>query len=255
MSRLVRTSLLLALAAVASLLAVTSAAAAGSGVYPARLSVDGSMTITTSHDFTGPCERGQGWTIDAKADVHVSGKVQLEWIGNRIVQGTEAKTPGGASNKNAMTNYFETNLCPPDEPIPFDDKPRCSSHTGTGVADVGGSAGKVFIGIARTGGGDQDTSCQGGFVVGPKPKGSTIGTLQSAYDQISLPLGVGVGPFKSLRVGKKLVRKIKVSGPCQLGTVAKTSTYRDDVCTVSGEFEVAIRRLPGKGRGGFTTAG
>jgi hypothetical protein len=252
LARSLRFSLVLAPLALC-LLATGNAAAAGSGVYPAKLSVAGSVTITTTHDFTGPCERNQGWTIEAKADVNVSAKIQLEWIGNQgMVQGTEAKTPGGAKNRNVMSNYFETNLCPPDEPIPFEesDKPQCSSHTGLGIADISGSKGKILIGLGRKGGGAQDPSCQGGFVIGAK-----IGTLQSDYDAIVLPLGVGVGPFKSLRVGKKITRKIKLSGPCAQGVKATTSIFRDDVCTVKGSFDVAVQRLPGKGRSGFTTAG
>jgi hypothetical protein len=256
LARSLRLSLALAPLALC-LLAAGSATAAGSGVYPAKLSVTGGLTVTTVHDFTGPCERNQGWTIEARADVKVSAKIQLEWIGNQgIVQGTEAKTPGGAKNKNVMSGYHETNLCPPDEPIPFEesDKPQCSSHTGIGIADISGSKGKIMIGLGRKGGGAQDPSCQGGFVIRPKPTGALIGTLQSDYDAISLPLGVGVGPFKSLRVGQKISRKIKVSGPCSQGAKATTSLFRDDVCTVKGSFEVTVQRLPGKGRSGFTTA-
>lgn len=257
MFRSPRIAVALALVAVAALAASASASAAGGGVYPAKLSVAGSLTITTVHDFTGPCERNQGWTIEARADVNVASKIQLEWIQQGgIVQGTEAKTPGGAKNKNVMSGYHETNLCPPEEPIPFEesDKPQCSSHTGAGIADIAGSRGKITIGIGRKGGGEQDPSCQGGFVIRPKPIGANIGTLQSDYDAIVLPLGVGVGPFKSLRVGKKITRKIKVSGHCEQGVKATTSLFRDDVCTVQGSFDVTIQRLPGKGRSGFTTA-
>ncbi len=258
MFRSLRIAAVLVLVALAALSASPGAGAAGSGVYPAKLSVAGSLTITTVHDFTGPCERNQGWTIEAKADVNVSSKIQLEWIQQGgIVQGTEAKTPGGARNKNVMSGYHETNLCPPDEPIPFEegDKPECSSHTGAGIADISGSKGKIVIGLGRKGGGEQDPSCQGGFVIAPKPTGATIGALQSDFDAIVLPLGVGVDPFKSLRLGKKISRKVKVSGPCAQGVKATTSTFRDDVCTVKGSFDVTVQRLPGKGRSGFTTAG
>lgn len=250
-----RISLLLALLAIASLAAAGAAGAAGRGAYPAKLTVAGEMTVTTSHDFTGPCEKGQAWTITAKASVNVSSRIQLEWITHGgIVQGTEARTQAGAINRNSLSGYAETNLC--EDPVPFEEseKPQCSSHAGAGIADVGGSKGKISIGIARQGGGEQEASCHGGFVVRPKPTGTRIGTLQSDSDQISLPLGVGVGPFKKLRVGQKLSRRIQVKGPCQLGALATTSIFREDVCTVSGSFTVTVRRLPGKGRSGFTTA-
>jgi hypothetical protein len=255
LSRPPRISLLLALLAITSLVGAGSAVAASSGTYPAKLTVAGELTVTTTRDYTGPCERAQGWTIEAKASVNVASKIDLGWIRQGgVVQGTDARTPGGAINRNVMSGYHETNLC--DEPIPFEEseKPQCSSHSGAGIADLSGTKGKVFVGLGRKGGGEQHPSCQGGFVVGPKPTGTNIGTLQSDFDSIVLPFGAGVGQFAKLRVGQKLTRKIKVSGPCQLGTVAKTSIFRDDVCTVKGSFDVTVKRLAGKGRGGFTTA-
>lgn len=255
MSKPPRISLLLVLLALTSLAGASSAAAAASGSYPAKLTVAGELTVTTTRDYTGPCERAQGWTIESKASVKVSGKLDLGWIRRGgVVNATDARTPGGAINRNALSGYHETNLC--EDPIPFEEseKPQCSSHTGTGIASVGGSKGKVFVGIARKGGGEQEMSCQGGFVVRPKPTGTQLVTLQTEFDEISLPLGVGVGRFAKLRVGQKLTRKVRVSGPCQLGAVAIASIFRDDVCTVKGSFDVTVKRLPGKGRGGFSTA-
>jgi hypothetical protein len=255
MSRLPRISFLLALFALASLAGAGSAVAASSGTYPAKLTVAGELTVTMIHDFTGPCERNQGYTIEAKAKVNVSGKIDLGWIRNGgIVNATSARTPGGAKNQNVMSGYHESQRC--DETIPFEthEKPQCSSHTGAGLAGLGGSKNKIFVGIARQGGGEQDASCQGGLPSGAKPVGTEVGTLQSEVDEISLPLGVGVGPFAKLRVGQKLTRRIKVNGPCQGGAVAKASVFRDDVCTVKGSFDVTVKRLAGKGRGGFTTA-
>lgn len=255
MTRLARISLLLALLAIASLAGATAATAASSGTYPAKLTVAGSLTVTMTRDYTGPCERAQGYTITAKAKVNVSGKLDLGWIRQGgIVNATDARTPGGAKNQNVMSGYHESQRC--DETIPFEthEKPQCSSHTGLGIAGLGGSRNKVFVGISRQGGGEQEASCQGGLPSGAKPVGTEIGTLQSEFDEISLPLGVGVGPFAKLRVGQKLTRKVKVSGPCQGGAVAKASVFRDDVCTVQGSFDVTVKRLPGQGRGGYTTA-
>jgi hypothetical protein len=254
-ARLSRTSLLLALLALTSLAAAGAANAASGGTYPAKLTVAGSLTVTMTRDYTGPCERNQGYTIEAKASVNASGKIDLGWIRRGgIVNATGARTPGGAKNQHRMTGYHESQRC--DETIPFEEseKPQCSSHTGAAAIGLGGSKNKIFVGIAREGGGEQDASCQGGLPSGAKPVGTEIGTLQSEFDELSLPLGVGVGPFAKLRVGQKLTRKIKVNGPCVGGTVAKASVFREDVCTVSGSFDVTVKRLPGKGRGGFTTA-
>jgi len=255
LTRLPRISLLLALLALASLAGAASAGAASSGTYPAKLTVAGSLTVTMTRDYTGPCERNQGYTIEAKASVNASGKIDLGWIRRGgIVNATSARTPGGAKNQNVMTGYHESQRC--DETIPFEEseKPQCSSHTGAGVVGLGGSKNKIFVAIARQGGGEQEASCQGGLPSGAKPVGTEIGTLQSEFDEIALPLGVGVGPFAKLRVGQKLTRRIKVNGPCQSGAVAKASVFRDDICTVKGSFDVTVKRLAGKGRGGFTTA-
>lgn len=255
LARPARVSRLLALLAIASLAGATAATAASSGTYPAKLTVAGSLTVTMTRDYTGPCERNQGYTIEAKASVNASGKIDLGWIRQGgVVNATDARTPGGAKNQNKMSGYHESQRC--DETIPFEEseKPQCSSHTGLGIVSIGGSKNKVFVGISRQGGGEQEASCQGGLPSGAKPVGTDIGTLQSEFDQITLPLGVGVGPFAKLRVGQKLTRKIKVNGLCQGGTVAKASVFRDDVCTVKGSFDVTVKRLPGQGRGGFTTA-
>lgn len=255
MPRPARISLLLALLALGSLLGTGSALAASSGTYPAKLTVAGELTVTMTRDFTGPCERNQGYTIEAKASVNAGGKIDLGWIRNGgIVNATSARTPGGAKNQNKMSGYHESQRC--DEAIPFEEseKPQCSSHTGAGLVGLGGSKNKIFVGITREGGGEQDASCQGGLPSGAKPVGTEVGTLQSEFDEIALPLGVGVGPFAKLRVGQKLTRRINVNGPCQGGTVAKASVFRDDVCTVKGSFNVTVKRLAGKGRGGFTTA-
>lgn len=255
MSRPCRISFLATLAVLAFLAVSANAGAAGSGTYPAQLTVAGELTVTTKHDYTGPCERGQAWTITSKATVNISGKTDLGWIRQGgVVNSTGTRDPGGAVNRNTLSGYAESNLC--EDPIPFEEseKPQCSTNSGVGTASVGGSRGKIFVGIGRQGGREQESSCQGGFVTRPKPTGTQIATLQSDVDEMSLPLGVGVGAFAKLRVGQKLTRKIRVNGPCELGTVAKTSLFRPDVCTVSGSLTVTVKRLAGKGRGGFTTA-
>jgi len=85
-------------------------------------------------------------------------------------------------------------------------------------------------------------------VIGPKPTGTQVEALQSAYEAIVLPLDLKPSQFKGLRVGKKLSSQVKFNGPCKR-TTATASTFRDDVCTVSGSFAAVVKRLPGKGRG------
>ena len=82
----------------------------------------------------------------------------------------------------------------------------------------------------------------------PEADRGPIEALQSDYDAIVLPLDLKPKQFKGLRVGKKLSSRIKVNGPCKQ-TTATASTFRDDVCTVSGSFTAVVKRLPGKGRG------
>jgi hypothetical protein len=234
----------------AFILALPAATASASGLvtYPAKLSVVGGLTITTNHDFTGSCEPGQAWTIEADADVNLAGRVEVEVIGSNLVQSSAAKTAGGAVNKNTLSGYRETNYCPPEEPVPLDPAPVCERHTGAGVANLSKGSRGVVIGIGRKGGGDQDQSCVGNPVIRPTPADSQIEALESSYDAIVLPLEQKAAQFKKLRVGKSLSTRVKVSGPCNR-TNASVFVFREDTCTVSGSFQIKVKRLPGKGRG------
>jgi len=163
LSRLVRLALLASLVPIALGAFGAAAASADLVTYPARLHVAGGLTITTKHDFTGSCQPGQAWTIAASADVEINGKIEVEANGKRIVQSTEAKSPGGAVNKSVLSEYHETNYCPPEDPVELARPPQCSSHTGAGVAGLQPDGRNkapwlVSIGIGRIGGGDQDNS-------------------------------------------------------------------------------------------------
>lgn len=246
----------------ALLTAADPASATDRQAYPARLHVAGGLTITTRHDFTSSCEPGQAWTIEANADVEVSGKIQLERIGSRIVQSTAAKKPGGAVSKNVLSGYSETNYCPPEDLVELAPQPNCERHTGAAVASLlpdgrNQAPWRVSVGISRLGGGDQELSCIGHWVDPPTPKGSLIEALQTSNDSIVLPLDLKVAQFKKLGVGKKLIRRINIGGPCDRAVVyggAHISVFRDDVCEVDGVFNVEIQRLKGRGGSGFTTA-
>ncbi|MBK5218760.1 MAG: hypothetical protein JJE35_03090 [Thermoleophilia bacterium] len=262
-SRPLRLSLFAAILALVLLALASSASASGRQAYPAKLHVAGGLTITTKHDFTGSCEPGQAWTIEAQVEVEVNGTIQIERIGKRIVQSTDAKSPGGAANKNVLSEYHESNYCPPEDPVELGRKPECGSHTGTGSASLlpdgrNKAPWLVAIGISRRNGGDQHSSCSGGSVIGPTPRGSQIEALQSSFESIVLPLDLKVSQFKSLGVGKKLIRRVNVGGSCDSAVVyggAHISVFRDDVCEIDGVFNVEIKRLKGPGRSGFTTAG
>jgi hypothetical protein len=243
--------------AIAALVAIP-VAAGGAGTpggprndYPAKLSVQGKLTITTTHDTTGPCEVGQGWTIEATAKVNISGRIELERIGKRIVQSTSTETPGGAVDRNTLSGYHETNRC--DEPVELDPPPSCRTATGTGSAaiqpDIDGKAPwDVGVGISRISGPEQDGSCHGWFVNQADPDGTLLQALQSDTDGIALPLDLSVAEFARLRVHKKLKSKVRISGPCE-GASAKASADVADSCAVSGSFTVTVMRLPGEGRG------
>lgn len=242
-------------AAVLVAIPVAAGGAGGSGDirddYPAKLSVTGSLTITTTHDTTGPCVVGQAWTIEATADVNISGRIELERIGDRIVQSTAATTPGGAVDRNTLSGFRETNLC--EEPVEQDPPPKCGTAKGTGAAtikpDIDGKAPwDVGIGIGRISGPEQDLSCEGWFVNRVRPDGAQLEALQSDTEAIVLPLDLSVKDFARLHVHKKLKSKVKISGPCE-GASAKASAGVADSCVVSGAFTVVVQRLPGTGRG------
>lgn len=245
---------LLALVALlaAALLALPAAALAGARTaYPAKLSVTGKLTITTEHDFTASCEPGQAWTIEARADVRIHGRIELERIGKRLIRTSDAKTPGGAVNENKLNGFRETNYC--EEPVEQDPPPSCARFAGTGAADLqpdpdGKAPWRVGVGVSRLTGGEQSQGCHGWFIEQADPPGTQLQALQSTYESIVLPLDFSVADVAKLRVHKKLKSKVQISGPCETA-VAKASIYRDDVCRVSGTFNVVLQRLPGKGRG------
>jgi len=128
--------LLVSLASIAFVAYGAAAASADLVTYPARLHVAGGLTITTKHDFTAACQPGQAWTVAASADVEINGKIEVEANGKRIVQSTEAKSAGGAVNKSLLSDYHETNYCSPEDPVELPAQPRCSRHTGAGVASL-----------------------------------------------------------------------------------------------------------------------
>jgi len=221
--------------------------------YPAKLSVSGSLTITSQHGELKNCLPAQRFTLKERADVEISGRMMLETYGNKnLLTERGAKDPGGAKSSNTLEGYAESNYCPPDDdPIELTE-PDCKTFTGTGTASLAPDyrlkKHLVAVGFSRITGGSQEIDCMSLGVNRASPVGTEISNLDSEYASIVLPLGVKIIAFNRLKKGKKISRTIRVEGPCDKTRAyqgAKRSTVYEaqNSCEVSGSFQVEVKRL------------
>jgi len=257
-----RALLLTSLLALGLLLPAGGAMAAGLQIYPATLHVAGGLTITTTHDALVSCSPGQAWTLEERVDVELSKRVKIERNGDKLLNSTDARQPGGAVNTNELTAYTESNYCPPEEPIILD-RPDCATLKGTAVAKLmpdprQRKPWRVSIGIGRITGGNQSLSCLGSPILAPTPKGTKIDALQTIYGAIVLPLNLTVNSFRTLGKGRKLIRTVNVGGSCEspiayggshISTVAMlgepdgfSMLGKPDECAVDGVFNIEVKR-------------
>ncbi len=221
--------------------------------YPAKIDVEGKVTITSQYGELKNCLPAQRYTIQEIADVDISGKLTLETYGNKqLLTVKGAKTPRGATSKNVLSDYAESNYCPPDDdPIELD-KPNCRTYTGTGTAsllpDYRLKTRLVAVGFSRITGGSQAINCMSLGVNRPSPLGTDVNNLDSEFASIVLPLGVKIIAFNRLRKGKKIQKTIRISGPCDKtvagpGAKPKKLGESQNSCDVSGSFKVRVKRL------------
>jgi hypothetical protein len=222
--------------------------------YKAMIHVAGGVTLISHKDTFKNCLPGQRWMMEESGDVDIRGNILVETYRNKLVRSTSAITPGGAGNKGALAKYEESNYCPPDEPAELT-QPECESHTGKGVAGLIADARRkgpkrVSIGLSRRGGGAQDLSCRWGLGSQPTPFGAEISPLDSIFASIVLPLDIKIGQLRTLGVKKKLIRTIRVGGPCSRPVVYRgkkiptdTTNMDDGDCVTDGDFVITIKRL------------
>lgn len=230
--------------------ALLSPRAEGSERYKAMLSVNGGMTVTSQYDTLRDCQPGQSWTLQENGDVSIRGRIIIEGFRGRDIRTTSAVTKGGATSRNELTSYEESNYCPPDDPIELE-PPPCKSFTGKGAANLqkdgrNRKPWRVSVGMSRTTGGAQDIDCMSLGLGYPTPKGTLLSPLENIYSSIVLPLDLRVSSFRKLGVGKKLIRTIRVGGNCDRPIVyrgSKISKAGQTDCSVEGVFNVEIKRL------------
>lgn len=242
--------MLAVLTAICLLAAWPAQSSAGSQRYKAMLTVAGSLTITSQYDNLTTCRPGRAWTLADTSEVDISDKVIIERVGPRMLNSTAAITPGGAINKNALVAYEESNNCLPDEPAKIE-KPKCKTFTGKGAAGLypdprAKGPPRVSFGIQRLTGPSKTGDCTSPDVTEVTPFGADITPLDSIYSGIELPLDLRISSFRTLGIGKRLIRTIRVGGPCDEAVVyrgSKISKAADGDCEVEGAFKVTVKRL------------
>ena len=222
--------------------------------YKAMVHVAGGLTFTSHRDTFMNCSPGQRWTMKEESDVDIRGNLLIETYKNQQVRASGIEVPGAAESKNSLASYEESNYCLPDEPVELD-RPECGSVTGMGSANLQPDARRrgpkrVSIGIGRTTGGTQNTSCTWGLGSRPTPTGSNTDQFTTEWGSIVLPLDITIKQLRTLGVKKKLIRTIRVGGRCEAPVVYRgskipsdTSDMDDGDCEADGDFIVTIKRL------------
>ena len=238
------------LAAICLLATWPTQSSAGSQRYKAKLSVTGSLTITSQVDNLKTCLPGQAWTLADTSEVNIHDRVIVERIGSRMLNSTAAITPGGAVNKTALVAYEESNNCLPDEPAKIE-KPKCKTYVGKGAAGLypdprPKGPPRVSFGIQRLTGPSNIGECTSPDIFDVTPFGADITPLDNIYAGIMLPLDLRISSFRTLGVRKRLIRTVRVGGPCDGAVVYRGSKIKkaaDGDCEVEGVFKVTVKRL------------
>ena len=250
----------LAVLATALFAPATGSAAKKRGVpalltYKAMVHIAGGITFTSQHDDLKNCLPGQRWTIREDSDIEARGNVLIETYKNRQVRSDPFSEPGGASSRNILEGYEESNYCPPEEPAEITGKPECDSLVGKGSVGLmpdprRKGPKRVAIGFSRKTGGEQDMGCTWGLGSRPTPSGFEISQLGNVWASITLPLDIKVSQLRTLGVKKKLIRTIRVGGSCAEPVIYRgrkitsdTSDMDDGDCVADGDFVVTIKRL------------
>lgn len=227
--------------------------------YGATLDVSGWVTVDIDYDSTDECRPGQRWHAQMSLDVD-TGKplpVTVTTV-NGLVLSTVVRKPRGAKHKTKITNYGETNHCPPDKPEKLPDPPECKALTGaldTSISkapalfdnedDEGALTHRTGLFLHRVGGGDQPTTCLGLAELRPRSGTTALSTLEHTFQAMSLPLRITDTKILKLKVGRTLRDTVRIGGACNAFLVNPSSAraaFKDTECTVKGAFQVALKR-------------
>ena len=236
------------------LLALLLAAAwpASADAYKATLTVQGGLTAKLSYDKLLECSPGQSWILSAGADMNLKARVEVTGTAS-FVTAYSPKQVRGATHDKRISSYSETNFCAPFDPIE-QIKPKCQGFTvpGTRVAlTTKGVKRKLYLALNAGPGTPQE---QGGDCATPTMKATDPNALLSALQwggsALTLPLDLRTRSALTLGHGKKLIRRLRIVGPCDAARithgkaeVTPLNPLEDGDCIVDGAVNVELKRL------------
>jgi hypothetical protein len=233
------------------LLAVAASVPASADAYKATLTVQGGLTAKRAYDTLQQCSPGQGWVLSAGVEMRLKARVEVSGS-TAFVTAYTAKQVKGSEHTKQITGYSETNFCAPFDPIE-QIKPKCQGFavpgTATGLTTRG--ARKLYLALnagARTPQ-EQGGEC-GTPTMKPTDSNAVLSALQWGGAGLVLPLDLRTRSALTLGHGKKLIRRLRVVGPCDTARithgkaeVTPLNPLEDGDCIVDGAINVELKRL------------
>lgn len=220
--------------------------------YQATLTVQGGLTAKVSYDKLLQCSPGQSWVLSTSADMSLKARVEVTGT-KTFVSAYSPRQVKGAKHAKGISGYSETNFCAPFDPVE-QVKPKCQGFTvpGTRVAlTTKGASRKLYLALNAGPGTPQE---QGGLCATPTMKATDPNALLSALQwggqALTLPLDLRTRSALTLGHGKKLIRRLRIVGPCDAARithgkaeVTPLNPLEDGDCIVDGAINVELKRL------------
>jgi hypothetical protein len=242
-----------------------------------NLDVDvvGYVVTDRLHDTKSDCFPGQRW-IQTNAFRFEAGKPVRVKLTNVSAPGLDpvttsslSRSSGSAVSKGTVSDYSETNHCPPTAPEKLGQQPACVRNAGKlrvsltpgelppekqELAPLQGRP--LYVGVFRAGGGANGTTCIGtpaGDFIGVRKDSATALTPSSAPGFAAvLPAKLDAIKVFNLKRGKTIRRAITAFGPCSRVRYTVSTTRgatppgptlnADGDCFMRAKILVTIRR-------------
>ncbi|WP_026910852.1 hypothetical protein [Patulibacter minatonensis] len=247
------TSTLAAVAATAAAVAATALVPASAGAVPklatyrASVVVQGGMTTKLRHDTLATCAPGQAWLSTNTVDMDVRATVTVRAVGD--VVGARARRAKGIEHAGVISDYQESNACAPAAPVRLT-RPSCRTFTlPTMPMGLGSQGRSAQVAFGRTGGPSQARGACDVPRITTTAGSADLSLLEHPGSGLVLPFDVSRSSFRTLGRGKKLIRRLRVTGECGAARVRTGSAVSSlgpldhGDCTVDGTFNVEITRL------------
>jgi hypothetical protein len=230
----------------AGLVAVGDAAA-----YKATLTVQGGVSVKRATDTMSECSPGQAWTLNVGTEINAKANVTVTAF-ERMVTAYSPKEVQKATHDTKISGYAETNFCAPIEPIELDE-PVCKGFTLPGVnvgMSTAGTKRKLYLDV---GAGVRTPQEMGANCATPRMQTADpnvkLSLLQWGGAALKLPLDLRNHSAVTLGHGKKLIRRLRLVGPCDAvrithgkAVVAPFNPLEDGDCVVDGTLNVELKR-------------